>query len=35
MEGYYTFITLDGGREGETMQVAIPHFALSAPATAG
>lgn len=35
MDGYYTFRILDGGREGDSLRVAIPHFALSAPATAG
>jgi len=37
MEGHYTFRILDGDRGGEPafMLVAIPYFALSAPATAG
>jgi ApaG protein len=29
MEGYYTFV----GEDGESLQVAIPHFALTAPAS--
>jgi len=35
MEGHYNFRLVDGGHDGDTMRVAIPHFALSAPATAG
>jgi ApaG protein len=35
MDGHYTFVVLSGEREGERMDVAIPHFQLSAPATAG
>jgi len=35
MEGYYSFTIADGAQAGETLDVAIPHFALSAPATAG
>ena len=31
MEGYYTF----RGEHGEEQRVAIPHFPLMAPATAG
>jgi len=35
MEGYYNFRLVDGGHDGDRMRVAIPHFSLSAPATAG
>jgi ApaG protein len=35
MEGYYTFRIHAGAREGDMIRVAIPHFALAAPATAG
>ncbi|WP_336978034.1 Co2+/Mg2+ efflux protein ApaG [Altererythrobacter fulvus] len=34
MEGHYTFRRLDGAREGELFEVAIPFFPLAAPATA-
>jgi len=34
MEGFYTFRRLDGEREGEAFEVAIPFFPLAAPATA-
>ena len=34
MEGFYTFRRLDGEREGESFEVAIPFFPLAAPATA-
>jgi len=35
MEGHYTFRIIGGPRDGEPLLVAIPHFALAAPATAG
>jgi ApaG protein len=35
MEGHYTFRILGGPDDGEALRVAIPHFSLSAPATAG
>ena len=39
MDGHYTFMVLEGGpgdsSEGQTIQIAIPHFPLAAPATAG
>ena len=34
MEGFYTFRRMDGEREGEGFEVAIPFFPLAAPATA-
>jgi ApaG protein len=34
MEGFYTFRRMDGEREGEVFEAAIPFFPLAAPATA-
>lgn len=34
MEGFYIFRRMDGEREGESFEVAIPYFPLAAPATA-
>lgn len=39
MDGHYTFKVLEGGpgdrHEGQAITIAIPHFPLAAPATAG
>ncbi len=34
MQGHFTFRRMDGEREGEVFEAAIPYFPLSAPATA-